>query len=473
MGSSRADPSGSSSAVVVPGIAVQSPVERQAGRARATALSRENGRRVTLAALGLGVLLVVAACGPPPPPRSPVQTTTVPAQPPCTVDDSAWSSSAGGSGGAAAVAEDPPVLTGSEQITTAATEAVKAATRAGADEVTVVAIDDAGRPSIEPVPLADAVEVALATAETLDLVAVEAPSFAQALETTPLPAPSDPDVDKQWAMSAFPFSALWSCGRGAGITVAVVDSGVQANHPDMAGRVRPGAAIVNGDVQSGAGGTDVNGHGTHVAGIIAAGENGVGIVGIAPQVTILPVRVLDAQGVGPNSDIAEGITWAVDHGAKVVNVSIGSDTKAASVTAAVGYAVTHGVAVVAAAGNGGPGGNPRYPAALPETVAVGALGQNGDVASYSTTGSYVDVTAPGSDIYSTKIPSKWGFNTGTSMASPHVAALIALIIDARGAISPANMQRRLTSTATDAGPPGFDPAYGWGCINPIAAVNAR
>jgi subtilisin family serine protease len=255
--------------------------------------------------------------------------------------------------------------------------------------------------------------------------------------------------------------------------VAVVDSGVQANHPDMAGRVRPGAAIVNGDVQSGAGGTDVNGHGTHVAGIIAAGENGVGIIGIAPQVTILPVRVLDAQGVGPNSDIGEGITWAVDHGAKVVNVSIGSDTKAASVTAAVNYAVTHGVVVVAAAGNGGPGGNPRYPAALPETVAVGALGQNGDVASYSTTGSYVDVTAPGSNIYSTKIPSVWGMNSGTSMASPHVAALIALIIDARGAISPANMLRRLTSTATDAGPPGFDPAYGWGCINPIAAVNAR
>ncbi len=95
------------------------------------------------------------------------------------------------------------------------------------------------------------------------------------------------------------------------------------------------------------------------------------------------------------------------------------------------------------------------------------------MASYSTNGSYVDLTAPGSNIYSTKIPSTWGMSTGTSMASPHVAALVALIIDARGAISPGNMQRRLTSTATDAGPAGFDPAYGWGCINPIAAVNAR
>jgi subtilisin family serine protease len=372
------------------------------------------------------------------------------------------------------VAEEPPVLTGSEEITTAAIEAVEAATRAGADEVTVVALDDAGRPSIEPVPLADAVDVALATAESLDLVAVEAPSYAKALETPAPPEPSDPDVDKQWAMSSFPFSALWQCGKGAGITVAVVDSGVQANHPDLSGRVRPGAAIVNGVVQNGGGATDVNGHGTHVAGIVGAGENGVGVVGVAPQVTILPVRVLDAQGVGPNSDIGKGITWAVDHGAKVINVSIGSDTKAASVTTAVSYAVDHGVAVVAAAGNGGlSGNNPRYPAALPEAIAVGALSQSGDIADYSTRGTYLDVVAPGSNIYSTKVVSTWGFNSGTSMASPHVAALIALIIDARGSISPGNMLRRLTSTATDAGPAGFDPAYGWGCINPIAAVNAR
>ena len=105
--------------------------------------------------------------------------------------------------------------------------------------------------------------------------------------------------------------------------------------------------------------------------------------------------MLDEHGVGPNSDIGKGITWAVDHGAQVINVSIGSDTKAASVTTAVSYAVAHGVVVVAAAGNGGPSGNPRYPAALPETIAVGALGQNGDVASYSTNGSYVDLTAPG------------------------------------------------------------------------------
>jgi subtilisin family serine protease len=371
------------------------------------------------------------------------------------------------------VAGEPPVLTGSEEITTAATEAVAAAARAGADQVTVVAVDDAGRPSIQPVPLAHAVDVALATAESLDVVAVEPPSYAQALETSPAPEPTDPDVDQQWAMFAFPFSTVWQCGQGAGITVAVVDSGVQANHPDLTGRVRPGAAIVNGAVQNGAGLIDVNGHGTHVAGIIGAGLNGVGVVGVAPEVTILPVRVLDANGVGPNSDIGKGITWAVDHGAKVINVSIGSDTKSASVSTAVGYAVDHGVTVVAAAGNGGPTGKPRYPAALSEVIAVGALDPNGDVASYSTNGDYVDVVAPGTKIYSTKIPSTWGENTGTSMASPHVAALAALVIDARGSVSPGNMLRRLTSTATDAGPPGFDPAYGWGCINPIAAVNAR
>ena len=255
--------------------------------------------------------------------------------------------------------------------------------------MTVVAVDDHGRPSSIDAPLDQAVDVALATARRLDVVAVEAPSYGQALEaaatttTTAAPLPTDPDVDKQWALSSFPFTALWACSKGAGITVGIVDSGVQGDHPDLAGRVLGGASIQGGAVTPGGGTTDVNGHGTHVAGIIGAGVNGVGIVGVAPEVTILPVRVLDSNGVGANSDIGAGITWAVDHGANVVNISIGSNTNSPSVSSAVDYAVQRGVTVVAAAGNNhqlSPPDVPQYPAALDSTVAVAALSQSGGIA---------------------------------------------------------------------------------------------
>jgi len=348
--------------------------------------------------------------------------------------------------------------------------------------VTVVAVDDHGRPSSIDAPLDQAVDVALATAQRLDVVAVEAPSYGEALDaaattttTTTAPLPGDPDVGKQWALSSFPFSALWACSKGAGITVGIVDSGVQGDHPDLAGRVLGGASIQGGVVTPNGGTTDVNGHGTHVAGIIGAGINGVGIVGVAPEVTILPVRVLDSNGVGANSDIGAGITWAADHGANVINISIGSNTNSQSVSSAVDYAVQRGVTVVAAAGNNhqqNPPDVPQYPAALDSTVAVAALSQSGGIAGYSTNGTYVDVAAPGSNIWSSVPPGTWGTKSGTSMASPHVAALIALILGSRGSVAPAAMLARLTSTATDAGPSGFDPMFGWGRIDPIGALDA-
>jgi serine protease len=445
-------------------------------------LSRDNARPWLLTAVVAAGAVLIAACGPPPAPPPPVTTTTLPVKPVCTVPTQKGQAAAASAAGAsAAPAEAPPTLTGSAEITTAATEAVAQATKSGEDSVTVVAVDDRGRPSIIPAPLDQAVDVALSTAQRLDVVTVEAPSYGQALDaaetttTTTPPPSSDPDVDKQWALAAFPFSALWACSKGAGITVGIVDSGVQGDHPDLAGRVLPGVAI-QGVVQPGGGSPDVNGHGTHVAGIIGAGDNGVGIVGVAPEVSILPVRVLDSNGVGANSDIGAGITWAVDNGANVVNISIGSSTNSASVSSAVSYAVQHGVTVVAAAGNNhqaNPPDVPQYPAALDDTVAVAALSQPGDnIAGYSTRGGYVDVAAPGSNIWSSIPTSTWGSKSGTSMATPHVAALVAVILGARGGIAPAAMLSRLTTTASDAGPAGFDQMFGWGRIDPIAALDA-
>ncbi len=455
------------------------------------------GRRGQGIAALLGVVvMVVASCAPPAPPakpKPPATTTTSVAPKPtatppvassCKASASAATASAPDAPTPAAVtpsAEPPTAPSGTTgvhtldttaEITAAAREAATTAERSGADEVTVVAVDATGRPSLVTTSPSDAVATALATSQTHDVVGVEVPTEVHAL-VDPAASSADPLVSKQWALKSFHFGALWPCGRGAGVTVAVVDSGVQGNHPDLKGRVLGGVAFLNGDpAQLGGGSSDVNGHGTHVAGIIAAGDNGVGVVGVAPEATILPVRVLDATGSGFTTDVARGITWAVDHQAKVVNLSLGSDVNSASVDTALAYANSHGVVVVAAAGNQGVGGPVEYPAAVPTVIAVAGLDENGGIGVYSTRGSYVDVAAPGTLIWSTFPPSTWATLTGTSMASPHVAGLVALILDGRGAITPAAMLARLTSTATDAGASGVDPAYGWGRVNPVAAFNA-
>jgi type VII secretion-associated serine protease mycosin len=341
--------------------------------------------------------------------------------------------------------------------------AAQSAARQGASEVTVVTVDGRGRPTLLPAAPNDALSVASNVPAGLRVVAVEAPSVVHAL--------SDPLFPQEWAFQSFKFAALWPCGQGKGITVAVVDSGVQGDHPDLTGRVLPGVAFLNGPAQVGAGNTDTDGHGTHVAGIVGAGANGVGVVGVAPQATILPVKVLDSTGTGRTTDVAAGITWAVDNHAQVINLSLGSGVDSASIETAVAYAISHNVVVVAAAGNQGAGGPTEYPAAIPSVIAVAGLDPDGTIASYSTRGKYVDVAAPGSSVISTFPPSTWQTLSGTSMASPFVAGLAALIIDARGTIKPAAMLNRLTSTATDAGPAGFDNAYGWGRINPVAALN--
>ena len=413
-------------------LAGPSPAPGSAGSSRPImALTRANAGRRGLGALLVVATLAVVACAPPPqppPPSGPMTTTTVLAPPSgCGNGGSTGQATSTPAASGSASAEDLPILTGSDEITTAAEDAVRDARATGANAVTVIAVDDTGRPTMVPAPLGQAVDVALATAEDLDVVAVEAPSYATALEFedagVAAGASPDPDVDRQWAHQAFAFSDLWPTTRGAGITVAVVDTGVQANHPDLDARVLPGAAFVSGTLEPGGGATDVNGHGTHVAGIIGAGENGVGVVGVAPEVTILPVRVLNASGIGPNSGIAAGITWAVDHGAVVINVSIGSDTNSAAVAAAVNYATNHGIVVVAAAGNNHqvqpPADDrratpPRWPTRWPwprcrTRPASRATRQRG---------AYVDVAAPGSNIYSTKRNSTWGNNSGTSMASP-------------------------------------------------------
>jgi subtilisin family serine protease len=302
-------------------------------------------------------------------------------------------------------------------------------------------------------------------------------------ETSPVHALGDPLRSSQWALDRVPFELTWPSTNGAGITVAVVDTGVAAAHEDLNGAVLAGTDLASDAAQydpAHNGMVDPAGHGTHVAGIIAAHvNNGRGVAGAAPGVKILPVRVLDAHGGGYSDDVANGIIWAVDHGARVVNLSLGGGDSP-GMHAAVQYAVQKNVVVVGAAGNNGQGDNsPSYPAAYSETIAVASVGSTLAHEAYSNTGSYVDLAAPGGDAgngvvstYGGARANDYQWMAGTSMATPYVSAAAALVLAKNHSLKPAAVQSLLESTATDLGPPGRDNLYGVGLVNPRAAVSA-
>ena len=300
-----------------------------------------------------------------------------------------------------------------------------------------------------------------------ELLSVQSDRTVQALGTA---GENDPLRSQQWALDQVSYEATWSVTRGAGIIVAVIDSGVLGNHQDLSGSVLPGKDYVTAGSD---GRIDPNGHGTHVAGIIAAHvNNALGIAGAAPDVHILPVRVLDAHGGGVASNVAKGIIWAADHGARVINLSLGGG-QSPGVEQAIQYANSKRAVVIAAAGNSGALGNAAmYPAAYPEAIAVAAVDGNLNHPSFSNTGSYVDVSAPGVGIVSTwgSSPTAYASATGTSMATPYASAAAALIFAAHPSFTAATLTQVLEGTARDLGTPGVDPVFGHGLVNPHAAL---
>jgi len=210
---------------------------------------------------------------------------------------------------------------------------------------------------------------------------------------------------------------------------------------------------------------DDNGHGTHVAGIIAALDNTVGVLGVAPQASLLAVKVLNRRGSGYLSDIIEGIQWSVNNGADVINMSLGTTSNVQSFHDAITAAYNAGVVVVAAAGNSGSRDNTvEYPAKYPEVIAVSATGTNNVIASFSSRGTEVELAAPGMNVPSTYMGGGLKTLSGTSMASPHVAGVAALII-ASGVNGVENVRDRLHQTADDLGAGGKDNLYGYGLVD--------
>ncbi len=328
-----------------------------------------------------------------------------------------------------------------------------------------------------------AVDAAVAHYARLFGVAYAEPNYIASIDA--LPAPSDSSFGSQWSLTKISAVNGWSSlfssypSTTSGATIAVVDTGVQADHPDLNGKVLTGsgANCLTGTCTPG-GTNDDNNHGTHVSGIAAARTNdGIGIAGVALTSPILPVKVLNASGSGSYASIAAGINWAVGHGAKVINMSLGGSSYSTTLCNAVANAVAANVVVVAAAGNSSYS-NPSYPAACSGSIGVAATDSSDNVAPYSNYGSPdVFLSAPGSSIYSSVAGSSYATFSGTSMAAPHVAGLVALLQTQSPGISVSSVKTILATTSDKIGGGyGSDPygtcagctwssAFGYGRIN--------
>ncbi|SDX32868.1 thermitase [Marininema mesophilum] len=237
--------------------------------------------------------------------------------------------------------------------------------------------------------------------------------------------PNDPlYASDQYGPQKMQVPAAWDVTKGSSdVKVAVVDTGVQFDHPDLKGQILQGYDFVDNDNDA----KDEQGHGTHVSGTVAAlTDNGVGVAGVAPNVKVLAVRVLDENGSGTNEGVAKGITYAADQGAKVISLSLGGSSPSKTLEDSVNYAWNKGAVVVCAAGNSG-NTSPNYPAYYEKAIAVAATNADDKKASFSTYGTWVDVAAPGENIISTVLGGGYDKYSGTSMATPHASGVAALL----------------------------------------------
>ena len=343
--------------------------------------------------------------------------------------------------------------------------------------------------------------------ERMDVEYAEPNYIAKALWT-----PNDPYYSYQWHLDNDEFGGIeaeeaWDISSGEGVVIAIIDTGVAYENyctglrrlltcheqaPDLANtRFVAGYDFVNNDSHPN---DDTSpGHGTHVAGTIAQStNNATGVAGVAFNASIMPIKVLGSDGSGTYSDVSEGIRWAADNGAKVINLSLGGSASSETLRSAVEYAYNKGVTVIAAAGNDG-SSTPNYPAAYDDyVISVGATQYDETLAPYSNYGSSVDVVAPGGNTsidqngdgyvdgvlqqtfeLSSRGAYSWGyyFLQGTSMATPHVSGVAALVISSGNATTPDEVRSALQETADDLGAAGRDNSYGYGLVNAKNALS--
>ncbi|MFJ8695358.1 type VII secretion-associated serine protease mycosin [Streptomyces roseolilacinus] len=301
------------------------------------------------------------------------------------------------------------------------------------------------------------------------------------------PARADGIRARQWGNEAINAEQAWQTTKGEGVTVAVLDTGVDETHPDLAGSVLPGKDLIGFGARRGD--RAWARHGTAMAGIIAGHGHGPGggdgVIGVAPGVRILPVRVIlegaDKARVRARQTrggaLAQGIRWAADQGADVINLSLGDDSESAhpeaAEDAAVQYALAKGAVVVASAGNGGEKGDRvSYPAAYPGVIAVTAVDRFGAHAPFSTSRWYATVSAPGVDVVIADPDRKYYEGWGTSAAAAFVSGAVALVRAAHPDLTPSQIKKLLADTARDGPEGGRDDDKGYGTVDPAAAIEA-
>ena len=332
-------------------------------------------------------------------------------------------------------------------------------------------------------PGGDAFAAAEAISGIEGVVSVSSQSDARVMFT-----PDDPAISDQWALGKIDAYSAWDITRGAdSVIVAILDTGIDWNHPDLAANMWSNADGYHGynfisdnwyPMDDNINGYDDNGdwvanvftyHGTHVAGVVGAvSDNGEGMAGLA-NIKLMAVKVMNESGEGTDATVSAGLHWATDNGADIVTMSLGVDGVSIALENAVEYAASHGVIMVAAAGNSGTS-VVSYPAAFPDVIAVGATDSSDRRASFSNYGEGLDVVAPGVNIYSTQGNGNYQYLSGTSTAAPHVAGVAALMLSINPALTPEQLAADINSTATDISMTGYDLSTGWGIVNAFAAV---
>lgn len=287
------------------------------------------------------------------------------------------------------------------------------------------------------------------------------------------PAPSQPSQSLPWGVDRIDADLAWATSTGDPAKVAVIDTGIDLKHPDLMDNIKGGANFTTAKNYN-----DDNGHGTHVAGTVGALSNAIGVVGVAPLADLYAVKVLDRTGSGYLSWVIAGLNWAAQNGMQVANMSLGTSSYSATFEQAVKNAYGAGLIMVAAAGNSY-GGAVGYPAKFAEVIAVSATDSSDNLASFSSVGPEVDFAAPGVSIYSTYKESTYKTLSGTSMASPHVAGTVALVLSVpvgawdanlNGVWDESEVRSKLQATAWDLGTVGLDNQFGWGLVNAFGAT---
>ncbi|MBO8170470.1 MAG: S8 family peptidase [Bacillaceae bacterium] len=266
-----------------------------------------------------------------------------------------------------------------------------------------------------------------------------------------------------WGVRKVSAPKVWPKTRGSGVKIGVIDTGIDRTHPDLRSRVAGGVDVREGDSPF----RDLNGHGTHIAGIIAAALNHEGIVGVAPEASLYSIRAFGAEGTGSTTDVIEGIDWAIDHGMDIINMSFGSEEGSQAERNAVRAALDAGIIMLAAAGNAG--GRVDFPARYRGVIGVGAITINNRIPSFSNRGRGVDFVEPGVDILSTWPGGSYRRLDGTSMATAHLSGIAAIFLSVFPDLTPVQLYRKFRQSSVSLSLPAHVQGAGVVTLSRLAA----